>query len=649
MLANKLMSALSGGAEDKLYVDDVFSSYLYTGNDSTQTINNGIDLAGKGGLVWTKDRFTGNSNFLYDTARGFSKVLISDQAGGSFAASGFPTANTNGFSVTGAMVNGNNRLFASWTFRKAPKFFDVVTYTGNGDHQQVSHSLGVQPGLIIAKAINATSDWSVWHRGATGLDATAISGLSLNATNAPLYNGNMDGSQMRATSFRPSTFYDKYGYPPNANGVQYVAYLFAHDPSADGLIQCGSFTTDGGGNATVNLGWEPQYLMVKRSDSTGGWQVVDSMRGFVSGATVNTIDDALLYPNTSGVENTTNLARPTATGFENGVLIPSATYIYLAIRRPNKPPTTGTEVYNAIAPAGTGANTTISVGFNADAAIVRNRNTSDINWFLIPRLTGNNYLSPNLTAQEFTASSSIFQSNPWDAHNGFKIGDGSANATTNAGGGSYYINHFFKRAPGFFDVVCYTGTGVAHLEPHGLGVVPELTIIKRRSAQGTWCVYPKSLGVNGLLMESTGATAGYNFATYLNSSTATGLNLGGSGSDENTQNQIFVAYLFASLPGISKVGSYTGNGTTQTINCGFTTGARFILIKRTDSTGDWFVWDTARGIVSANDPHLSLNTTASEVTKDDSVDPANSGFIVNQVAATNINVTGGSYIFLAIS
>jgi hypothetical protein len=73
------------------------------------------------------------------------------------------------------------------------------------------------------------------------------------------------------------------------------------------------------------------------------------------------------------------------------------------------------------------------------------------------------------------------------------------------------------------------------------------------------------------------------------------------------------------------------------------------MIKRTDSTGDWYVWDTARGIVSGNDPHLSLNTTVAEVTTDDTIDPDNSGFIVNQVAATNVNVNAATYIFLAIA
>ena len=107
--------------------------------------------------------------------------------------------------------------------------------------------------------------------------------------------------------------------------------------------------------------------------------------------------------------------------------------------------------------------------------------------------------------------------------------------------------------------------------------------------------------------------------------------------------------LFATLAGISKVGSYTGNGGTQNIECGFAAGARFVLIKRTDSTGDWYVWDTARGIVTGNDGRISLNSATAEVTTDDSVDPYSPGFTVNQLAATNINVTSATYIYLAVA
>ncbi len=117
----------------------------------------------------------------------------------------------------------------------------------------------------------------------------------------------------------------------------------------------------------------------------------------------------------------------------------------------------------------------------------------------------------------------------------------------------------------------------------------------------------------------------------------------------NASGGTYVSYLFASAPGVSKVGSYTGNGSSQTINCGFTGGARFVLIKRIDSTGDWYVWDTARGIVSGNDPHLSLNTTTAEVTTNDTIDTDSTGFVVNQVSATNVNVSSATYIFMAVA
>jgi hypothetical protein len=72
--------------------------------------------------------------------------------------------------------------------------------------------------------------------------------------------------------------------------------------------------------------------------------------------------------------------------------------------------------------------------------------------------------------------------------------------------------------------------------------------------------------------------------------------------------ELLMSPTYSPPAGVSKVGSYTGTGTTLSIDCGFTAGARFILIKRTDSTGDWYVWDTARGIIAGNDPYLLLNS-----------------------------------------
>jgi hypothetical protein len=204
------------------------------------------------------------------------------------------------------------------------------------------------------------------------------------------------------------------------------------------------------------------------------------------------------------------------------------------------------------------------------------------------------------------------------------------------------------------DVVCYTGTGsTPGAFQHSLGVAPELVIVKSRSLSGEdWRVRPFNYSTIGgaLSLNSNAAAsiggfggAGNPTATYFYTSPSSTPN------NMNSSGATYVAYLFATKAGISKVGSYTGNGSSQTINCGFSTGARFVLIKRTDSTGDWKVIDTARGLIAGNDPTLALNTTAAEVTSTDCVDPDNSGFIVNQEATNNLNVNAASYIFLSFS
>ena len=117
----------------------------------------------------------------------------------------------------------------------------------------------------------------------------------------------------------------------------------------------------------------------------------------------------------------------------------------------------------------------------------------------------------------------------------------------------------------------------------------------------------------------------------------------------NQSSQDYIVYLFASLDGVSKVGSYTGTGSNINVDCGFTAGARFVLIKRTDSSGDWYVWDTSRGIVIGNDPYLLLNSNAAEVTNTDYIDPLNAGFTVTSSAPAALNANGGTYLFLAIA
>ena len=599
-----------------------------------------------GGLVWIKER-SGNLSYqnhhLSDTLNGVSKRLITnaDSALQALEGSrGISAFNSTGFSVSDnsigdTNVNGNSGSYISWTFRKAPKFFDVVTYTGNGvATRDIPHSLGIYPGMIIWKRTDVASDWLVRTRTTAG---SSDGFLRLNTTAAQATEIGVGYGSSTVFNVSSGTTSGVW----NINGATYVAYLFAHDPSADGIVQCGSFTTDGSGNATVNLGWEPQYFLFKRSDSTSGWFIADQSRVFgmsgvqYLGAESSAAESSLINP----------WPQPTATGVKAQNIATSATYIYLAIRRPNKPPTLGTQVYNAIARTGTGAAATVTgVGFAPDLLLTKRR-TSTQQTLVFDRLRGAapRLLTQSAAAEDSSGSSVQVLSYEMD---GIKIGTDSGFDQMNASGATN-INWFFKRAPGVFDVVCYTGTGVAKTEAHGLGVVPELIIIKRRSSAALWAVYfghiYDFLVLNMFSSRADGGTSYWGGSLP----TVSGFSLG-TNADVN-QLETYVAYLFATKAGISKVGNYTGNGSSQTIDAGFTTGARFVMIKRTDASGDWYVWDSTRGIIAGNDPHLSLNTTVAEVTSNDSVDPTAVGIVVNQLAATNINVTSATYIYLAFA
>lgn len=640
-MSQNMLSLLMQGVSSSppTYSDDVFSAYTYTGNGSTQTITNGIDLAGKGGLVWLKDRTSTGQQNLWNTDKGAGWAHYTNTTGAyqNWAPNGLTAFNSNGFSIAGGDGDHNlsGRNYVSWTFRKAAKFFDIVTWTGTGtSSRSMTHSLGVTPGMIIVKKTNAVGSWYVYHRSIGNTSAIYLEQTAASDAHASYWNN---------TSPTATTF--NLGSNLDANGDTYVAYLFAHDTATDGLIQCGSYT-DGFSPVDVTLGWEPQFLLTKQSSNSNDWVTTDSSRAFT--ATVNS--NATLRPNTSQTESVGASAPGTltATGFRTSG-VGTQTYVYVAIRRPNKPPTLGTQVYNAIARTGTGATATVTgVGFAPDAVWSQVRNIVNNGCVIFDRLRGaNNMERTSTAAAEYTGATNALTAFGMD---GYTVGADSTLFSINySASGETYANWCFKRAPGVFDVVCYTGTGVATTFSHELGVAPELLISKNRSGTGTrWYVYHATLGATkflGLNETSTPTTAPAAWNDTAPTSSIFTVDSGDTGTTDT-----HVAYLFATKAGISKVGSYTGDGTSgQTINCGFTTGARFVLIKRTDSTGDWFVWDSTRGIAAGNDPHLSLNTTAAEVTTDDSVDTDNSGFVVNQVAATNVNVNTATYIYLAFA
>jgi hypothetical protein len=635
------------------YIEDVFSTWLYTGTNADQTIINGIDLSGKGGLVWNKVRgATGNNSYHYwvDTARGRAFGLASNATDAQYTS----TAGTDltAFTSTGytlgpqgnfAASNNNGASIVSWTFREQPKFFDIVTYTGNGvGARSISHNLGAAPGCIIVKCTSAASNWMVWHVSLAGQD-----NLRLNTTDS--VTGVTDPISVSGwpSSMSTTAFDVAVGSGSdlcNVTGATYVAYLFANNAGGFGLtgtdnvISCGSFTADGAGKATVTLGYEPQWFIVKSSNNASSWSIVDNMRGMPVGSA-----DSYLNAESSAAEATADFVSPTATGMDFFGLTSGWSYIYVAIRRgPMKVPTTGTSVFSPDLYTGNGTTQSITSGSPPlDLVWIKGRTGSN-SPRIYDRLRGaTKSLSPDTTAAETTRSDGLTAF----TQTGFTVGSfGNENES-----GVSIIAWDFRRAPSFFDEVCYTGTGSARTVSHNLAAVPELMIIKQRSGVNGWPVYSSGTGNTKFAYLNATLAFDTNSSAWNNTSPTSSVFTVGSGSLMNTSAATYIAYLFATCPGVSKVGSYTGTGAAQTINCGFTAGARFVLIKRTDDTGDWYVWDSARGIIPSNDPYLLLNTSTNEVTGTDYVDTTNVGFDITSTAPAAINANGGTFIFLAIA
>ena len=632
------------------YIEDVFSAYVYTGvTGSNVTINNGIDLSGSGGLIWSKGRNGANPNSLTDTVRGVANGLNS---GSIF--SGL-SSGINSFTSTGYVTNqagstngSSGETYVSWTFQKQPKFFDIQTWTGSGANRTISHNLGSVPGCIMVKCLDDDLAWAVYHRSLANTQYLVLNDTAVAATGATWWNSTTPTSSVFSLGTNSTV---------NASGKSYVAYIFAHDAGGFGLlgtdnvISCGSYAEGGPSTSqTINLGFEAQWIMIKTgSDTTSSWSIFDTMRGF------SQTGNQTLKANLTNAEFSASapyLFKPDATGFiAPGDLfgVPGATITYIAIRRgPMKVPTVGTSVFEPIARTGTGAAATVSTTNLTDMSLIINRDHSISSYNIVSdRLRGpanTTSGSYNLTTNDTIAEYLAGTVTGFNNNNVTLSTNGSANAS-----GAPYINYFFSRAPSFFDEVCYTGTGSNTTFTHNLTVVPELIIVKRRDATGAWDSYSSALAnTEYVVLNTTAAKA--TGATRWNSTTPTSSVFSvGTSTTTNASAGTYVAYLFATCAGVSKVGSYTGTGTTLQINCGFTAGSRFVLIKRTDSTGDWYVWDSARGIVAGNDPYLLLNSTAAEDTSTDYIDTYSAGFEISSTAPAAINASAGTFVFLAIA
>ena len=276
---------------------DYFETKLYTGNGGTQSITS-LDFAPS--LCWIKNRTQAYNNSLFDIIRGVGVRLQSDDTPGDNAMSdGLTAFNSDGFSVgANSQVNKASQNIVSWNWKAGTSFtndasstsvgsidsagsvnqdagFSIISYTGNGnddDTAKIAHGLGVALNMIIVKCRNAAGGWQT---SSTSLGFNNV--LQLNETNAQAsgtYAFGRTGVAPTSTVFTVSA--TSGGNHTNTNNNTYIAYCFAEK---QGYSKFGSYVGNGNADGTfVYLGFKPAFFLVKRTDSTPSWTLLDNKR-----------------------------------------------------------------------------------------------------------------------------------------------------------------------------------------------------------------------------------------------------------------------------------------------------------------------------------------------------------------------------------
>ena len=420
---------------------------------------------------------------------------------------------------------------------------------------------------------------------------------------------------------------------------------FTFGDSSEGVIKCGTYTTDSNEDSTIELGWEPHWILTKRTDSSGDWRIYDSLRGISNAQDVaaNEGRSYILEVNDTATEVNSSKIGLTSTGFYADQDGANRTYIYVAIRRPDgyvgKPADAGTNVFAIDTGNSSSTIPTFDSGFPVDFGIMRTPGSADNN-NTGARLTSRGGMRTNQNNSETNYGAQW----AWDSTAGWVANSNYQSATQ---------SFMWKRGAGF-DVVAYAGgknrygsLGSSDIK-HSLGKTPEMIWVKRRNSSENWMVYHKGfnggtnpenywMNLNGTTVDTYGFVWGQSAPTSTYFTVADGAWVNGSGSK-------YLALLFASVDGISKCGEYSGSSSSQTISLGFQ--PKFLIIKNLDDTRNWQVLDTTRGWGSGNDCRLWLDLDEAQICSSDVGAPTSTGFTLTG-GNPRWSDAGDNYIYYA--
>ena len=321
-------------------------------------------------------------------------------------------------------------------------------------------------------------------------------------------------------------------------------------------------------------------------------------------------------------------------------------------------------LYNNILWTGDGTNNRIitGLGFTPDFVWIKNRATNDSHQ-LFDSLRDENLLYSNDTAQQFFIPDWEIINDGFDLGSAYPDGrNGNGNGIVawcwKAGGAAVantngnIASQVSANVDGGFSIVKWSGNDTTGgTIGHGLSSTPELTIIKKTSATANWQVSLNAsvTGVEGYMNLDANAALYTTYPLYYTSSNSTVLSSNGTSTGTrvyNNQSANYIAYCFHSVPGYSKVGSYTGTGSNMTVNVGFEPA--FVMIKNTTSSASWHIFDNKRTAANPSTEALFPNESSAAADYNTVFEFTSTGFN-NKVTSTSLNSNGSKYVYLTFA
>jgi len=633
------------------------------------TTNRNISAGFEPALIITKKRSTTSSWYVLDSIRGNGRYIYLDTTGtddyninhGKLTSTGLNTSgglalNTSGVNYisyfwkgSGSTSTNTNGSITATIDANPNKGFSIVTWTGNSSNATIGHGLSSAPEMIIAKSRTVAQNWAVYHK-----DVGPTYWLRTNGNQAK-----QDEAIWQDTTPTSSVFSVNGNTVINSGNS--VAYCFH---SVNGFSKFGSYTGNGSTNGPIiQTGFEPAFLLIKRTDAIGDWRILDNKRNLTNPR------NSTLKPNSSEIELTGDNEK--VDFLSNGFQIKSShsgrnanggTYIYMAFAAdPDTTAPTLADSFNTVTYSGNGSTQSITgLGFQPNLVWIKARNQSYNNQLHDSMRGAGDALYSDLTsAGGYIGTVSSFGTD------GFTV-DGTTYAGTNGSGATFVawawkaddneptintdggINSLVSaNSNAGFSIVKYAGNGTAGTTiGHGLSSTPEFLIVKcisgTDSGSTSWHVYTPTTGATKTINLNSDAAASTNSLIWNNTAPTSTVFSVANNTETNNTGRTYIAYCFHSVSGFSKIGSYTGNGNSSgpTVTTGFQPD--WIMIKNTSAIAAWMIIDSVRGTSLLLQPQSS----AVEENVGTPINFTSTGFQITDTNASR-NRSGDTYIYMA--